>query len=126
MVRELIALAPESRVWLYAASRELSYEELDIAREMLLPFLEEWTSHSRELMCYGNIFHQRFLGIFVDESMAPASGCSIDASSRFVQHLSEKLNNDTLFFDNLVTTKEAFLRSWLVPLKDSWINRFVR
>ncbi|MBP6397586.1 MAG: hypothetical protein KBF57_00865 [Saprospiraceae bacterium] len=161
MVRELIALAPESRVWLYAASRELSYEELDIAREMLLPFLEEWTSHSRELMCYGNIFHQRFLGIFVDESMAPASGCSIDASSRFVQQLSEKLkvdffsrsevfslqndkinawnlqslsqsyidgefNNDTLFFDNLVTTKEAFLRSWLVPLKDSWINRFVR
>ncbi|MBK9689769.1 MAG: hypothetical protein IPO65_19330 [Saprospiraceae bacterium] len=70
MVRELIALGPESRAWIYAADRELTYEGLDIAREMLFPFLEEWTSHSKELMCYGNIFHQRFLGIFVDESLS--------------------------------------------------------
>lgn len=94
MVRELIALGPESRAWIYAADRELTYEELDIAREMLFPFLEEWTSHSKELMCYGNIFHQRFLGIFVDESLSQASGCSIDTSSRFVQQLSEKLKVD--------------------------------
>ena len=161
MVRELIALGPESRAWIYAADRELAHEELDIVREMLFPFLEEWTSHSKELMCYGNIFHKRFLGIFVDESLAPASECSIDTSSRFVQQLSEKLNvnffsrsevyslqndeikawnlqslshsyakgdfnDETLFFDNLVPTKDAFLRRWLVPLKDSWINRFIR
>lgn len=161
MVRELIALAPEARTWIYAADRELSYEELDVAREMLYPFLEEWTSHSRELMCYGNVFHRRFLGIFVDETLAPASGCSIDTSTRFVQLLSDKIqvdffsrsavyslqddeilswniatlkasfaegkfNAETLFFDNLVPTKDAFLRRWLVPLKDSWINRFVK
>ncbi len=161
MVRELIALEPTSRVWIFASERELSYEELDVIREKLYPFLEEWTSHSKELLTYGNIFHRRFLAIFVDESMAPASGCSIDTSSRFVQNLGNLIgvdffqrewvyslqedevkawkldalkshyqngafSDDTLFFDHLVSSKEAFLRKWLVPLKNSWINRFVR
>lgn len=160
MVRELIALDPASKVWLYASERELSDEELGLARDMLERFLQEWTSHSRELMTYGNIFHRYFLGIFVDESMSPASGCSIDGSMRFVQQLSDalgvnffqreyvyslqdqevkkwKLNelsnhyksgeieNQTLFFDHLVPTKEAFISRWLVPLEKSWIKRFV-
>ena len=161
MVRELIALDPASRVWIYAADRELTYEELETARELLFPFLEEWTSHSRSLLTYGNVFHKRFLALFVDETLAPASGCSIDSSARFVQTLSQRLGvdffqrdyvfslqndevkpwklshlkshfeagafeNDTLFFDHLVNTKEAFLKKWLVPLNDSWIKRFVR
>lgn len=161
MVRELIALEPSARVWIFASERAFSYDELDDIREKLHTFLEEWTSHSKALLTYGNVFHRRFLAIFVDESMAAASGCSIDTCSRFVQSLSNELGvdffqrnwvyslqndeikpwkltdlkqhyqngefgEDTLFFDHLVPNKEAFLKKWLVPLKNSWINRFVK
>lgn len=36
-----------------------------------------------------------------------------------------KITDDTLVFDNLVTTKGAFESQWLKPLKDSWHKRMV-
>ena len=157
---DLIALDNSSKVWLYQADREFSYEELDTIREDLFHFLTAWTSHNNELMCYGNVFHKRFLGLFVDESKAGVSGCSIDKSVKFVNALGQKLdvgffdrmthaflendevhtlphdklsesyeagkiNDNTLFFDNLVKTKGDFLTSWIKPLKDSWHTRFL-
>lgn len=35
------------------------------------------------------------------------------------------INEETLFFDNLVNTKEALLDRWIVPLKDSWHTKFL-
>lgn len=162
MILDLIALDNSSRVWLYQADREFTYDELDEAREDIFNFLDQWTAHSVELNTYGNIFHRRFLGLFVDESTSTgASGCSIDSSVRFVQELGEKfgidffnrmiysymtaeedikllahhelssahktgiINDDTLFFDNLVKTKGQFLERWLIPLKDSWHQKFL-
>ncbi|HRD07178.1 MAG TPA: hypothetical protein PK037_06415, partial [Saprospiraceae bacterium] len=63
MVRELIALEPSARVWIFASERAFSYDELDDIREKLHTFLEEWTSHSKALLTYGNVFHRRFLAI---------------------------------------------------------------
>jgi hypothetical protein len=36
-----------------------------------------------------------------------------------------KVNDNTLFFDNLVSTKKDFVESWLKPLGESWMKRFV-
>ncbi len=36
-----------------------------------------------------------------------------------------KVNDSTLFFDNLVNTKKDFVDSWLKPLGESWMKRFV-
>lgn len=38
---------------------------------------------------------------------------------------SNLINNDTLFFDNLVKTKGEFLKSWIKPLNQSWHTRFL-
>ena len=38
---------------------------------------------------------------------------------------SGKITDDTLVFDNLITTKAAFETAWLKPLKDSWHKRMV-
>ena len=43
-------------------------------------------------------------------------------------HLNHALENgfidaDTLYFNNLVATKEALLNDWLIPVKQSWLNR---
>ena len=160
MILDLIALDDSSKVWIYQADKEFSYDELDVAREDIFHFLNEWTAHSRELNCYGNIFHRRFLAFFVDETSSYASGCSIDKSVKFVEQLghklgkdffdrmtyaymeneeiytlshgdlsnaynSTKINDDTLFFDNLVKTKGDFLKHWIKPLKSSWHSRFL-
>ena len=87
MILDLIALDNSAKVWIYQADREFSYDELDEIRPMIFEFLDQWTSHTNKLMTYGNVFHRRFLALFVDESLAGASGCSIDASVRFVKEL---------------------------------------
>ena len=30
---------------------------------------------------------------------------------------------DTLYFNNLVQTKEELENKWLIPVKDSWLNK---
>lgn len=37
-----------------------------------------------------------------------------------------EINHETLFFDNLVTDKISFQKSWLKPLKDSWHSKFIQ
>ncbi len=99
MILDLIALDDSSKVWIYQSDKEFTYDELDVAREEIFHFLNDWTAHSRELNCYGNIFHKRFLAFFVDESNSYASGCSIDKSVKFVERLGNKLGKD--FFDRM-------------------------
>lgn len=99
MIRDLIALEDTSRVWVYQADREFTYEELDDIRPRIFDFLESWTSHNQSLMTYGNVFHKRFLAVFVDESISGASGCSIDKSVHFVESLGSIYNVD--FFSRL-------------------------
>ena len=36
-----------------------------------------------------------------------------------------KINNETLFFNNLVNNKEAFINEWVTPLNESWLNRYI-
>jgi len=101
MILDLIALDNTSRVWIYQADREFNYDELDDVREDIMHFLSKWTAHNQELHTYGNIFHKRFLALFVDESNSHgASGCSIDGSVRFVQELGSKFNVN--FFDRML------------------------
>lgn len=92
MILDLIALDDSSKVWIYQADREFTYDELDVIRPELQQFLEDWTSHNNQLMTYGNIFHRRFIAIFVDETLSGASGCSIDASVRYVKSLEQQYN----------------------------------
>jgi len=35
-----------------------------------------------------------------------------------------RLSEDILMFDNLVNNKADFLEKWVIPLEDSWHNRF--
>ena len=36
------------------------------------------------------------------------------------------INGDTLYFNNLVQTKEELESKWIVPVKDSWLKRRVK
>ena len=85
------SLPARARVWIYQASRPLAEEEIVGLLPRLAAFAEEWTSHGRQLAAAAQVLHRQFLVIGLDEAMAGASGCSIDASVRFVQGLEELL-----------------------------------
>lgn len=36
-----------------------------------------------------------------------------------------QINDETLFFNNLVNNKSTFLEEWIVPFKESWHRKFV-
>lgn len=99
MLRELIALEDHSKIWVYQADRELDFNEIDALRPEIFKFVDQWTSHHNSVLGYGNIFHKRFIALFVDESMASTSGCSIDSSVAFVRSVGQELGID--FFDRL-------------------------
>ncbi len=88
---------PESaRIWIYQGSRSFSEQELAEINRKLTEFLKEWTAHGSSLQAGYEIPYGRFIVIGLDHSMAAASGCSIDASVRFIQQLEQEYQIDLL------------------------------
>jgi hypothetical protein len=104
-------LPPEARVWIYQASRPLTVPEIVGALPGLARFAEAWTSHGRTLHASAEFLHQHFLVIGLDEGVGGASGCSIDASVRFVAQLEQQLGVQLL-----EKTQLAFLQDGRVTL----------
>lgn len=132
-------LPATARTWIYQASRPLTAAELAEVQPLLMRFAEEWTSHGRTLAASAEFVHGQFLVVGLDEAVADASGCSIDASVRFVHGLEQHLNVSLLeksrmafLLDGQVTLldrrelKEAVAAGKLVsttPYFDATINR---
>jgi hypothetical protein len=79
-----------SRVWVYQADRELSATEVEQVQLQLNSFTTGWTAHNNQLKAKAEVRYNRFLVLIVDESQAGASGCSIDKSVHFMQHLEQE------------------------------------
>ncbi len=97
---DLIALDDASKVWIYHSSQPIAEELIPEVKTHIFNFVSSWVSHNRALKAYGNIFHNRLLCLFVDETQAGASGCSIDTSVRFIKELGTKYGVD--FFDRMI------------------------
>ena len=95
-------LPDNSRVWIYQAERELTENEITFINEKAIDFINQWTRHGDDLKGSFKIKYNQFLIVAVDESFNNVSGCSIDASVRFVQQLQEHLNVD--FMDKMKIT----------------------
>lgn len=78
-----------SRVWIYQADRELTALEAQEAQVLLDNFTRSWTAHNNQLLAKAEIRYNRFLILFVDESQAGASGCSIDKSVNFMKQIEQ-------------------------------------
>ena len=102
-----------ARVWIYQADRSFSADEEASIIAKASDFLNQWASHGTPLKSSFKLFHQNFLVITVDEIIAQASGCSIDASVGLVKSIEQEL--DLNFFDR---SKIAFLVGNEVYLHD--------
>jgi hypothetical protein len=149
--------APESRVWIYQSSRLFMLSEaLDIELE-LERFAKEWQSHGAKVSAYANLLFGQFVVLMADERQAGVSGCSTDASVRFIKELGSRfrvdffdrttlaffvkekiqtipmnqvsyavqngfITPDTLYFNNLVQTKQEMENNWIIPVRNSWLK----
>ena len=96
MLVEFNTLPDESRVWIFQASRSFSEEELEPLKQELDIFIADWTAHGSDLRAGYEIRYNRFIILALDQSLNAASGCSIDASVRFIQGLEKKYDMELL------------------------------
>ncbi len=80
-------LPEDTRVWIYQAHRSFSEAEVNELRAALEGFTTQWVSHNQQLRAFGEVFHNQFIVLMVDESQAGASGCSIDKSVYFIKKI---------------------------------------
>lgn len=77
-------LPDTARLWIFAAAETLNSIQSDLLTTRMNQFLQEWTAHKRELRPAWELRYDRFILIALDETLMPASGCSID---NMVHHL---------------------------------------
>ena len=90
-----LAELPEStRVWVYQANKPFTSGDVPQIEDELSAFAERWISHNQALRASAAVLFDRFVILAVDESMAGASGCSIDSSVHFMQELGTSYQRD--------------------------------
>ena len=152
---------PESRVWVYQASRVFSIGEALEIEPLLNEFAAEWKSHGVPVKAAGYLFFGQFIILMADETATGVSGCSTDSSVRFIKNIEQKysvnffdrttlafvvkdklqllpltqvqyaadngfIDGGTLYFNNLVQTKEDLENNWIIPVKQSWLKNRVK
>ncbi|WP_437824288.1 ABC transporter ATPase [Tenacibaculum mesophilum] len=96
MFTEYKKLPQNSRVWVYQSDREFTQEEIEFISAKALLFIDNWTRHGDDLKGSFTIKYNQFLVLAVDEGFNNVSGCSIDASVRFIKELEKELELDLM------------------------------
>jgi hypothetical protein len=94
-----------SRVWVYQANRPFTESETQAIQDYLAPALTQWAAHGAGLNASFEIRFQQVIVIAVDETVNAASGCSIDASTRWFKEMGANLGID--FFDRSTAVVEG-------------------
>ncbi len=153
-------LSENTKVWIYQSDKPFEATEIPKVRTKVKEFAKNWVSHNDQLTAFGDVYHDRFIVLMVDEYQGGASGCSIDSSVRFIQQLEKEyaldmfdrmnftyqtkegiksahkeefielyrmglITDETIVFNNLVSTKEDFENNWQVSLKESWHKQLI-
>lgn len=103
--------SPASKVWIYQANRELSEQEIAQLQPQLNQFASSWTAHNQQLKAAAQIVYNRFIVLVVDESLASASGCSIDKSVRFMKDVEQEFGINLFDRFNTAYLDDSQIRS---------------
>jgi hypothetical protein len=114
-------LPGHARVWIYQSDRDLTPVEVDLIERASAEFLEEWTTHGKQMTAGFGILRNRFLIIAADESRTMASGCGIDKSTHHVKRLGEQLGVD--FFNRMLVSYMSDGQMITVPVHEFWARR---
>ena len=87
-------ISQNARIWVYQTNHQLADNEIVAIENYLKPAVNQWAAHGASLLVSAKVLHNRFVIIALDQDMNEASGCSIDASTRWFKELGEALNVD--------------------------------
>ena len=87
-------LPDSARIWVYQATRPLDSQELELISNTLIQSCQSWEAHGAPLQASFEIRYDQVIIVAVNEAMNVASGCSIDASTRWFKTLGESLQVD--------------------------------
>lgn len=96
MLVEFNTLPEYSKVWIYQSNRRFTEDELELVSTKTSEFLEQWAAHGTGLQAGFELKHERFIVIAVNQDAQSATGCSIDASVRFIQELEQEIGVELL------------------------------
>jgi len=116
MLVDFSELPDNARIWIYQSNRNFTDAELSEIETDLSEFLREWTAHGADLRAGYELRYKRFIVIGLDQRMAGASGCSIDASVHFVQQLEQRYGVELLDRMNVSFKQGEYIT--YKPLKD--------
>ena len=80
-------LPPNAKVWIYQSDTNLSITDVELIEKEVKFFLNNWSSHNKEIESSYEIRYNRFLLIGMNEYIYLASGCSIYKSVNFIKNL---------------------------------------
>ncbi|MBK8603800.1 MAG: hypothetical protein IPN87_12240 [Saprospiraceae bacterium] len=95
-MRDLDQYASDSKLWIFTANRVMTASEVTAITDKLNQFTKSWASHNNQLKSTAFVLHNLFIIMVVDNSLALASGCSIDTAMRFIQTLQIDFDIDFL------------------------------
>jgi hypothetical protein len=84
-------LSPVTRVWIYQSDKEFNPEQVKTFTQLAEVFQQNWESHGKPVNGAMELFHNRFVVVFVDEQDEQSCGRSVDASVRFIKELEQEL-----------------------------------
>jgi hypothetical protein len=118
--------SPESKVWVYQASRLFTLSESLTIEDMLNDFTSKWLSHGAQVKGAGYLFFGQFIILMADEKATGVSGCSTDSSVRLIKDIEQRFGVN--MFDR--TTLAFFVKDkiQLLPLSQlqyAFDNRFI-
>ncbi len=87
-----MSISENSRIWIYQSNRILSDQEQGLIQQRLDDFTSQWQAHGHALAAQGEIRHQQFLILSVDENIAGATGCSIDKSVYLMKEIENEFD----------------------------------
>lgn len=93
---DLINYSDNSKIWIFAPEKKLGVQETKLLQTKLEDFAINWVSHQNKLKATGFVLYDYFAILVVDNSLYPASGCSMDTLFRFISTLNIEFETDFL------------------------------
>ena len=138
-------LPPNAKVWIYQSDSNLSNTDVELIEKEVKFFLNNWSTHNKEIESSYEIRYNRFLIIGLNENINSASGCSIDKSVNFIKNLQSilkvnflnrldvayKIGNEInsislLEFQNMIRenklSKDSIVYNNMIDTKKSYLN----
>jgi hypothetical protein len=117
---------PQSKVWIYQASRLFFISEALEMEDMLIEFSANWKSHGAPVKGFAQLLFGRFIILMADESATGVSGCSTDSSVHLIKDIEQKFNNNLFDRQSLAfIIKDKIEMLPLSQLKYAMENRFI-